>query len=242
MAFREGGMKLVVVLSMALGMSFALGCSCSTTTPATGDAGPRVDGAPSEDGGNDLDAADDGAIAVDAGSDATVDDASHPDTGPRPDAGMCVDLPPDPTRPVAIQCSLCRPPGPGGGTGACMTDADCTAGDNGRCSFGRGGAFCDYDLCFGDEDCNADEVCLCDGSNSGGNTCVSAECHVDADCDGGFACSPTFGTCGHYSGFVAYRCHRATDACTTDADCAAGYCAFDETAGHWQCSTSECAG
>ncbi len=123
--------------------------------------------------------------------------------------------------------------------------AICVAGDNGRCTYGRIGTFCNYDACFKDEDCAAGEVCLCDGSlagTGGGNACISADCHVDADC-GAFACSPTLGSCGHYTNFVAYRCHRATDTCTIDAECGVGgYCAFDEVLGHWQCSTAECAG
>lgn len=226
---------LLVLATLALG---AIGCA-STTTQTT-DAGPREDTTVADDAATDDATTDDATIA----DDATVDDdaATLPDSGPRPDAGMCVDLPPDPTRPVAIQCSACRPPGAGGGSGECTTDADCTEGDNGRCVFGRGGAYCDYDRCFVDADCAADEVCLCDGSNGGGNQCVSGDCRVDADCNDAFTCSPTFGSCGHYLGFVAYRCHRAADACTTDADCDEGYCAFDEVLGHWACSTTECAG
>jgi hypothetical protein len=237
-------MKLGLVYSvLALGLCVV---ACSAPTGGTGDSGSRVDAA-REDGAIEIDAATDDA----SGSDASAPDAAIlVDAAPRPDAGMCADLPADPTRPVAIQCSPCRPAGPGGGVGGeCVTDADCTAGVNGRCTFGRIGPFCDYDLCFADGDCATNEVCLCDGSRSGtggGNVCIPAECHVDADCEDGFACSPTLGSCGHYTNFVAYRCHRATDACTTDADCAGGtfpgYCAFDEAAGHWLCSSAECAG
>lgn len=242
MTYDVGCTKVGLVLLIALGLCASAGCGGGTT--GTTDSGARPD-AGTDDAALEVDA----AGGDDAGSvgDAATSDAGLPDTGPRPDAGMCVDLPPDPTRPVAVQCSACRPPGPGGGSGGtCVTDADCAdaaMGSNGRCTFGRIGAFCDYDTCFGDTDCSVDEICLCDGGTGGGNVCVSAECHVDADCGPAFGCSPTLGSCGHYTGFVAYRCHRAGDACTTDADCTApGYCAFDETAGHWACSTSECAG
>ncbi len=232
-------MRLGSFLLLALG-SVAVG-GCSSAHTETGDTGAGVDAALGDAAASDV------GIEVDASADAAVaDDSATIDAAPRPDAGMCEDLPADPTRPVAIQCSPCRTPGPGGGVGgACATDADCTAGDNGRCSFGRIGAFCDYDLCFADADCAAAEVCLCDGASSGtggGNVCIPAECHVDGDCGAGFACSPTLGSCGHHTNFVAYRCHRAGDECRTDGDCAVGYCAFDETLGHWLCSSSECAG
>jgi hypothetical protein len=218
---------------------------CAASEESTPDAGGGADLGTSDGGARDAAMSDTGtdedAAVVDAGL-----DAGARDLGPRPDAGMCNDLPAEPTRPVAIQCSPCRPPGEGGGSGGglCATDADCVDGDNGRCSFGRGGPTCDYDTCFKDEDCGADKVCLCDGASSGtggGNTCISANCRVDADC-GAFTCSPTLGSCGHYTNFVAYRCHTATDSCATDADCGVGYCAFDEVAGNWACSSSECAG
>ncbi len=166
---------------------------------------------------------------------------------PTSDAGMCMDLPPDPTRMTGVVCSPCRPPGAmsSGGRGECMSDADCTEGANGRCGFGRAGTFCSYDLCFSDADCDADEACLCDGSGlgGGGNSCVRADCRTNNDCSPGFACSPTFGGCGHYTGFIGFECHTAADECTVDADCGgAAYCAFDSAVSHWACSTSECAG
>lgn len=214
------------------------GCSSATQQPVDSgsgtDGGGTVDAAGSDAGGGD-----------DVGTDAaTIADAGH-DAAPRTDAGMCVDDPPGTSRPAPVTCMACRPPGPSGGTGGtCATDADCndtTMGSNGRCLFGRIGPYCSYDACFDDGDCQATEVCLCDG-NDGANTCVPADCHVDADCGVGLACAPTLGTCGHYLGFVAYRCHTSSDECTVDSDCAAGYCAFDETLGHWACSTAECVG
>lgn len=238
-------LRLAAVLSIIV-LAFVPACSCSTQTAP--DTGPRIDGGPLDTPiGEDvpgLDSGDEDAAVVDTG---VPDDVSAPLDTPPVDAGSCTDLPAEPTRPAPIQCSVCRVPGPmpGPGRGECAGDADCTEGMNGRCRFGRGGGFCDYDLCFGDDDCETNEVCLCDGSSSGtggGNVCVPAECQVNADCNGGFPCSPTLGSCGHYTNFVAYRCHRAEDECQTDGECGGGYCAFDETLGHWACSTSECAG
>ena len=239
--------RWLVTIGAALAL-LAVGCS-QATTPGDSGTGSGDSGA---DGGVALsDTGIDAAALADTGVDAGPGPADAgtdaPNDAARGDAGMCVDLPPDPTRPTPVQCSACRPPsGTSSTTGGCMSDADCsdnTMGSNGRCVFGRIGTFCDYDTCFADTDCAAGEVCLCDGSSGGGNTCVPSNCRVDADCAGGRACSPTFGMCGHYSGFVAFRCHTATDACTVDADCAApGYCAFDEITGHWACSMFECAG
>lgn len=235
---------LVVGAALAL-----LVCGCGTATNGTDDTGGGADAgsdaASASDTGGPVDAGRDAASATDA-----IVDAARPDAdidAARGDAGMCVDGPPDPTRPSAGQCSACRPPsGTSSTTGMCLSDTDCndaTMGSNGRCVFGRIGTFCDYDTCFKDEDCAANEVCLCDGSSGGGNTCVPADCHVDADCGGGRSCSPTFGTCGHYFGFVGYRCHTAADTCTVDSDCTApGYCAYDEVTAHWACSTAECVG
>ncbi|MBN8612322.1 MAG: hypothetical protein J0L92_17130 [Deltaproteobacteria bacterium] len=206
------------------------------------DSGPPVDA----HSVNDAPASDDAFSAIDAPSDAPVVMRDAFVTPPS-DGGMCMDLPPDPTRPAEIVCSPCRPPGVstgGGGRGECETDADCTEGTNGRCGFGRAGSFCSYDLCFSDADCDTGEACLCDGTGlgGGGNTCVSAGCRTNNDCTPGHACSPTFGGCGHYAGFIGFQCHTAEDECTTDADCGPGYCAFDATLAHWACSTAECVG
>ena len=115
-------MKLSLFLTIAVGILGMYGCADS------------AGGSPDGGGETDLGAADAGArdaAAIDGGTDddaAVADggvDAGARDLGPRPDAGMCNELPAEPTRPVAIQCSPCRPPGPGGGSGACTTDADC---------------------------------------------------------------------------------------------------------------------
>ena len=195
-----------------------------------------------------IDASLDGTMSLDLGADATsAIDASVVDASL--DALMidapinCEDPPLGTGRPLPTMCSLCRPPGSGIHTGPCATDADCTDGENGRCIFASRTSACDYDGCFKDEDCATGEICECDGSRGGGNICVPANCITDDDC-GGFECSPTLGSCGHYTPPTAYRCHTVEDGCTIDADCAAvsdeAYCAFDESIGSWQCSTLEC--
>ncbi len=240
---------------MLLGALVAL-TGCPETTTA-GDAGRDAHAVADDAPGLDAPGLDAPVVAEDAPSpddapSSGEDAAATGDSGSRPDAfveppsdgGMCMDLPPPPTRPSEVVCSPCRPPGTGGGggRGECTSDADCTAGTNGRCGFGRIGTFCSYDGCFRDSDCAANEACMCDGAPGGGNTCVPAGCRTNNDCAPGFACSPTFGSCGHYFGFIGFECHTAADECTTDAECGAGYCAFDPAIGHWACSTSECVG
>jgi hypothetical protein len=131
---------------------------------------------------------------------------------------------------------------------ACTKNADCTAGENGRCvGNGHSGYQCSYDTCFSDADCGA-AVCAC-ATSDGANHCLTANCHVDTDCPSiggnvtGF-CSPSLGSCGNYSGTVGYFCHTADDECTNDADCggASAYCQYERTIGHWRCSTTQCAG
>lgn len=168
--------------------------------------------------------------------------SSVPDAA-RPDAGMCNDPSPGPSRPVAWECSPCRQPGPDGVTGGeCTSDTDCSAGDNGRCQWARIGGMCSYDECFSDAGCAPTELCACDGGFGGGNACIEAGCHTDADC-GSFDCSPTLGDCGHYFPPVGYFCHGPGDECYSDADCAEpGYCARNPLTGGWACSTAECVG
>jgi hypothetical protein len=128
------------------------------------------------------------------------------------------------------------PPGP---VPNCASDAVCTYLPGGRCVAGS----CAYD-CTSDRDCGTG-ICRCYGSPGGDHECTWAACHVDADCPGSY-CSPTFGTCGNYTGVVDYRCHTPEDECTDDSDCGAigkpGYCMYDELVGHWNCHDSHCAG
>ena len=236
------------------------------------DAGPRLDGGPGDGGRADAGAGDSGAgdagsidaAAIDgggtdagptdagladAGADAGALDAGPgTDAGPSdaatPDGGTCIDPAPTPDRPVATTCSPCRPdsPDPGGSGGMCSTHADCTAGPNGRCSFGMIGAFCSYDDCFTDADCAAGEVCSCDGAYfSGANVCVPANCHVNSDCTSG-RCSPSYG-CLVGGGPEGWYCHTAADACAVDADCSGspgGRCAYDTTTRRWACEFGIC--
>jgi hypothetical protein len=161
-----------------------------------------------------------------------------------------VDRTPQKHRPSATACDNARPMDdpmvPDGGP--CRDHVDCTEGQNGRCSLiGRGGWSCTYDECFTDADCGAPGgVCACDGSssNADNNVCLSGNCKTDADCGAAGFCSPTFGSCGGYSGVVSYYCHTPQDECVDDADCGgpAGYCAYVPAAGHWKCSNAHCVG
>lgn len=138
---------------------------------------------------------------------------------------------------------------------SCYHNAECTAGKNGRCiGNGHDGWYCTYDACQSDDDCGGKSggtVCECEGGfRSDYNTCVPSNCHVDKDCGGGNGyCSPTLGTCGHYAKTAGYYCHTSQDECVDDEDCAGQgqlgekpYCRYEETVGHWKCSTQECAG
>ena len=150
-------------------------------------------------------------------------------------------------RPNADPCPP-RPPTNGCmGGGSCATDADCTAGQNGRCD---GGGIvvcaCTYDQCNHDGDCGSGQACACRvtvrsaPTGSGPNSCVPANCRTDADCGPGGFCSPSY-TADYCQSYVdGYYCHTASDECGTNADCVAdegGYavCAYQPTLGHWAC-------
>ncbi len=225
----------VKCLLPSLLLLLALGPVAACSTSHDPDSGTGTDSGVADSGDFDSSRPDGGGIDSGIRDSAVVDST-------RPDAGACVDLPPENDRPVAYACSDCRVPGPGGVMGGeCAEDADCTAGDNGRCVWARIGGMCTYDECFSDTDCAAGELCACDGSRGGGNACIEAGCHTNADC-GAYTCSPTLGSCGHYTPAVGYFCHTAADACFSDADCGGGYCAYDTLGGTWGCSMSECAG
>jgi hypothetical protein len=162
------------------------------------------------------------------------------------------------TCPLAFDCPTCRSEcidyddgsGPRCVTsaGECVSDADCTAQDNGRCWDNRGSWFCTYDSCYSDSTCNDGGPCACEGeSGSPGNACLPGNCQTDANCGSKGYCSPTFGGCGRYSGVIAYYCHTAADTCLDDADCidptvGGGYCMYAPEVGHWACGYGQCVG
>lgn len=163
-------------------------------------------------------------------------------------------------RAVAAPCSMTRPPGPsaGMGRGTCMADGDCkdiAGGKNGRCVPTRAGFTCSYDTCFDDSACGG-KVCLCRDpaatvASAEAHQCLSqGDCRTDGDCGAGGYCSPSFSTCGSYTGVVSYYCHTAKDGCIDDEDCQGadggpggpGYCMFSPMEARWICSYSQCAG
>lgn len=134
------------------------------------------------------------------------------------------------------------------GEGECLSDADCTAGDNGRCANNRDIWSCSYDTCYSDSACTSGGPCACEGgSGYAGNTCLPGNCQTDADCGANGYCSPTLGGCGNYGGVIGYFCHTAADKCVDDADCASptqglGYCMYSPEVGHWSCGYGQCVG
>jgi hypothetical protein len=135
----------------------------------------------------------------------------------------------------------------------CATDADCTAGQGGRCIFaGFYSCACSYDTCNADSDCPTGQDCACrltfrNTNGNGPNQCVPANCVSDADCTSGL-CSPSYSTGSCESFVVGYYCHTAQDECGVNADCVAGgigypVCAFRPELGHWACVLGEfCSG
>ena len=138
--------------------------------------------------------------------------------------------PPTAHRSVAVAC-----PAAGGTTSRCKVDDDCRGIFHGHCEAGT----CNFDQCTTDAGCGAKGVCFCKGAtpvgreSSLGNVCVVGNCQTDADCPSGF-CSPSYGSCGDYSGVQGYYCHTASDACRNDSECpASGWCGYDTTAGKY---------
>jgi hypothetical protein len=136
--------------------------------------------------------------------------------------------------------------------GKCKSDAECTAGKNGRCSMVGGGRMppypaCVYDACYVDADCGAKHACDCGGSPGDGHRCEQGNCAVDADCgkSGEGFCSPSLGSCGNYGGTIGNFCHTSKDDCMNDDECTdkpGGYCAYSQEAQKWQCSYGHCVG
>lgn len=201
----------------------------------------------------------DAAIPVDAMSDAMlppdmtmpIDMTTPSDLGVDASIG-CLPHAATEHRASAATCDMVRlpgsPPDPSW-MGECATDADCAAGNNGRCTGNsHDGWRCTYDMCFADSDCDATRLCACEGGfRSDENVCLPSNCRSDAECATGF-CSPTLGSCGHYTSWVGYFCHTCDDLCVNDEDCPLmggtqpGYCAYSTANSRWQCEYSECVG
>lgn len=121
----------------------------------------------------------------------------------------------------------------------CSEDADCVAGQNGRCARdGTEASYCTYDECADDEGCPAESVCACDGEGSwasDNSACLQAgDCVTDADC-GSQYCSPTRDFCGP-DFTIGYFCHTERDTCVDDQDCMdEEYCAYNQNQGLWMC-------
>jgi hypothetical protein len=140
-------------------------------------------------------------------------------------------------------CSYDAGPPPG-----CLKDADCIAGNNGRCMHpdltpAVCVTACSYDECFTDSDCPSGQPCDCRASAavSTANVCVmGSQCRVDADCGPGGYCSPSAGY-GSFGCGTAYFCHTAGDTCDNDTDCDGSKCQYDSMTSHWRCGGSMCA-
>jgi hypothetical protein len=197
-------------------------------------------------GGNDPGA------SVDAGADlAPVRDVGAHATGKVSPPAHRSDDSPCPPRGPSMSQSCAGQTAPG----SCATDADCTAGQDGRCT-GGGIAICTctYDQCNRDSDCSGGQACACHVTlrglpqGSGPNTCVTANCRSDADCGSGGVCSPSMSVTACVSAIDGYYCHTPKDECGTDADCVADEvgvpaCVYDSVRGHWACTLrSFCAG
>jgi hypothetical protein len=126
------------------------------------------------------------------------------------------------------------------------TDAQCTAGANGRCNevgVAVATCACTYDACASDADCSQGQTCACHGSPytvGTGNMCVAGNCRVDADCGANGYCSPSPAAngCGGIP-VGGYYCHTQGDECVDDSDChgSAGIqgCAYSTTSNRWTC-------
>ncbi len=79
----------------------------------------------------------------------------------------------------------------------CKSDADCTAGRNGRCFasyLSQCQSYCSYDDCLTDTDCPGKEACACrsSGASTAPNVCATdSSCRTDSDCGECGFCSPS---------------------------------------------------
>ncbi len=112
----------------------------------------------------------------------------------------------------------------------CVSNDDCTEGDNGVCTLHSYGGDCDcrYDACSSDTDCGAGGVCACANDplydNRTVSWCIYGDCRSDADCDSelclgnhGFWC----GTAEHDDPLpvTGWFCATDSDTCRSDAEC-----------------------
>lgn len=162
------------------------------------------------------------------------------------DAAAATPKVPEVHRAAAVSCPTTRPPGsasaPPEFDNKCTSDAECTAGKNGRCYGSFTPNVCTYDECFTDADC---KTAVCDCRNGGAigqpNKCILGNCRTDADCSGNY-CSPSgtllaSGCTGPSSGSIGYFCHTAKDQCTDDKDCGdpIARCMFEPELLGWKC-------
>ena len=117
----------------------------------------------------------------------------------------------------ACDSSLPRPDTTcGTGSGACSTDADCTAEPHGYCTTTGEDLSCHCEYgCLQDSDCGPGQVCYCRNYLIG--TCLPSNCVSDADCESGYHCASYEGfICGSVEGFA---CQSPGDECTDESDC-----------------------
>lgn len=235
----------IVSLSVRIAAAAALGAACSSSTLSR----------PGHDSGSDTPV----VSKVDSGHDGPTnvptDGASDQQVSPRdsgPDAtsgvgGCSGHAPAPPEVPAQHRATAAACPATAfffeHDAGTCTSKTDCATDIYNPPSCLRGQ--CSPDECLTDADCAPNEVCDCNAHvqapAQSSNLCVPANCHVDADCGPGGFCSPTYVACGYLAG---YYCHRPTDNCYNNTDCACGQtCQYTPAAGAFSCtSPGLCAG
>jgi hypothetical protein len=263
-------------ISMAsMALVVVLGCSgrVNDTSPDASPPGARLDAGGMTDTGTGI--ATSGGSDASSSSDAIAPPPCDPGVVEAGVASMSDAEVPVNHRPTPACCPAQRGPAPTGPCSstlncasvhaeACSSDADCTAGANGRCfqaeDFdGPGG--CSYDECFTDSNCGSKVPCLCRSSSAdtSPNVCNAAgNCAVDSDCGPGGYCSPSAQVVPNQApsvcwGLFPYYCHTATDQCINDSDCGPadagpppdGFlpyaCVYDPQGGRWGCAAAVCA-
>lgn len=164
-------------------------------------------------------------VDPDAGRDGSVSETSctesctHADGVVVSSAGQCSDVPrPSDTSP--------EPP-----DGACVTDADCVDGAQGRCTRAHVAAVCTYHECASTADCGDGAVCVCGVGPLGQNRCLADRCRGADGCRVSSGCG---GIDGVQNGAEAIAPASADDACRSDADCrSSSRCSHAD--GAWRC-------